>query len=104
VLGERRHILRVLEGRDGAHAEAAPIAAALHRRIIRWSEGMPWIVTTGAGDFSGRAAAIVDTKVHVLLVGDLQSELVPDFFDGFARGRVRLSKVGLDPFLVQCES
>src|SRR5438067_10062654 len=39
-----------------------------------------------AVDFSGRAAAIVDTKVRVRLVGDLQSELVPDFFDGFARG------------------
>lgn len=37
-------------------------------------------------DFSGRAAAIVDTKVRVRLVGDLQSELVADFFDGFARG------------------
>jgi imidazoleglycerol-phosphate dehydratase len=37
-------------------------------------------------DFSGRAAAIVDTKVRTRLVGDLQSELVHDFFDGFARG------------------
>ncbi len=49
---------------------------------------MPMDETLGlaAVDFSGRAAAIVDTKVHVRLVGDLQSELVPDFFDGFARG------------------
>jgi imidazoleglycerol-phosphate dehydratase len=39
-----------------------------------------------AVDFSGRAAAVVDTKVRVRLVGDLQSELVDDFFDGFARG------------------
>jgi imidazoleglycerol-phosphate dehydratase len=39
-----------------------------------------------AVDFSGRAAAVVDTKVRVRLVGDLQSELVNDFFDGFARG------------------
>jgi imidazoleglycerol-phosphate dehydratase len=39
-----------------------------------------------AVDFSGRASAVVDTKVRVRLVGDLQSELVHDFFDGFARG------------------
>ncbi len=31
-------------------------------------------------------AAVIDTKVRVRLVGDLQSELVPDFFEGFARG------------------
>jgi len=49
---------------------------------------MPMDETLGlaAVDFSGRAAAIVDTKVRVRLVGDLQSELVADFFDGFARG------------------
>ena len=49
---------------------------------------MPMDETLGlaAVDFSGRAAAAVDTKVRVRLVGDLQSELVPDFFDGFARG------------------
>lgn len=49
---------------------------------------MPMDETLGlaAVDFSGRAAAVVDTKVRVRLVGDLQSELVPDFFDGFARG------------------
>ena len=49
---------------------------------------MPMDETLGlaAVDFSGRAAAIVDTKVRVRLVGDLQSELVHDFFDGFARG------------------
>jgi imidazoleglycerol-phosphate dehydratase len=39
-----------------------------------------------AVDFSGRAAAVVDTKVRVRLVGDLQAELIHDFFDGFARG------------------
>src|SRR5436305_5629278 len=49
---------------------------------------MPMDETLGlaAVDFSGRATAIVDTKVRVRLVGDLQSELVADFFDGFARG------------------
>ena len=49
---------------------------------------MPMDETLGlvAVDFSGRAAAIVDTKVRVTVVGDLQSELVADFFEGFARG------------------
>jgi len=40
----------------------------------------------GSGGFGGRAAAVVDTKVRATLVGDLQAELVPDFFEGFARG------------------
>src|SRR5436305_13776163 len=49
---------------------------------------MPMDETLGlaAVDFSGRAAAVVDTKVRVRVLGDLQSELVHDFFDGFARG------------------
>jgi len=49
---------------------------------------MPMDETLGlaAVDFSGRAAAIVETKARVRLVGDLQTELVHDFFDGFARG------------------
>jgi imidazoleglycerol-phosphate dehydratase len=37
-------------------------------------------------DLSGRTAYAVETKVHTRLVGDLQSELVTDFFEGFARG------------------
>jgi len=49
---------------------------------------MPMDETLGlaAVDFSGRTAAVVDTKVKTRLVGDLQSELVFDFFEGFARG------------------
>ena len=39
-----------------------------------------------AVDLSGRAAFAVDTKVRTRLVGDLQAELVTDFFEGFARG------------------
>ena len=39
-----------------------------------------------AVDFCGRTSCVVDTKVKSRLVGDLQSELVPDFFEGFARG------------------
>jgi imidazoleglycerol-phosphate dehydratase len=49
---------------------------------------MPMDETMGmaAIDFCGRTAAVIDTKVKVRLVGDLQSELVDDFFEGFARG------------------
>jgi imidazoleglycerol-phosphate dehydratase len=39
-----------------------------------------------AVDFGGRAAAVIDSKARTRLVGDLQTELVPDFFEGFARG------------------
>jgi imidazoleglycerol-phosphate dehydratase len=39
-----------------------------------------------AVDLGGRPHASVDLKVRVRLVGDLQSELVHDFFDGFAIG------------------
>jgi len=37
-------------------------------------------------DLGGRPHAVVDLKVRVRLVGDLQSELVHDFFEGFAIG------------------
>jgi imidazoleglycerol-phosphate dehydratase len=49
---------------------------------------MPMDETLGmaAVDFCGRTAISVNTKVNVRLVGDLQSELVHDFFEGFARG------------------
>jgi imidazoleglycerol-phosphate dehydratase len=49
---------------------------------------MPMDETLGmaAVDFSGRTTAVIDTKVKTRLVGDLQSELVFDFFEGFARG------------------
>ena len=49
---------------------------------------MPMDETLGmaAVDFSGRTAAVIDTRVKTRLVGDLQAELVHDFFEGFARG------------------
>ncbi|PYX94009.1 MAG: imidazoleglycerol-phosphate dehydratase HisB [Acidobacteria bacterium] len=49
---------------------------------------MPMDETLGlvAIDFSGRAASVVETKVSVRRVGDLEAELVTDFFEGFARG------------------
>jgi imidazoleglycerol-phosphate dehydratase len=37
-------------------------------------------------DLGGRAHAVVDTRVRVRHVGDLQAELVHDFFEGFAMG------------------
>lgn len=37
-------------------------------------------------DLSGRVSSVIDAKVKTRLVGDLQSELVADFFEGFARG------------------
>jgi imidazoleglycerol-phosphate dehydratase len=37
-------------------------------------------------DLSGRVSSVIDTKVKTRLVGDLQSELIEDFFEGFARG------------------
>ncbi|MGD0975868.1 MAG: imidazoleglycerol-phosphate dehydratase HisB [Candidatus Korobacteraceae bacterium] len=49
---------------------------------------MPMDETLGlaAVDFGGRTAAVVEPNVKVRYVGDLQSELVFDFFEGFARG------------------
>ncbi len=48
---------------------------------------MPMDETLGlaAVDFGGRAAAVVQTKVKIARVGDLQVELIHDFFEGFAR-------------------
>ena len=39
-----------------------------------------------AVDLSGRPHAVVDLGVRVRLVGDLQVELLHDFFEGFAQG------------------
>jgi len=41
-------------------------------------------LAVAAIDLSGRPHAVIDTKVTVRIVGDLQTELVGDFFDGFA--------------------
>ncbi len=66
-------------------------ALALGSKVGIWRAGyfvMPMDETLGvvAVDFSGRSAAVIDTKVRTRLVGDLQAELITDFFDGFARG------------------
>jgi len=49
---------------------------------------MPMDETLGvvAVDLCGRVATSVETKVRARQVGDLQAELVMDFFEGFARG------------------
>ena len=49
---------------------------------------MPMDETLGvaAVDLSGRVHAVTDLNLAVERVGDLQSELVHDFFDGFAQG------------------
>ena len=50
-------------------------------------------LAVAAVDLGGRPHTVVDTKVKVKLVGDLQTELVHDFFEGFAnaaRGNVHV--------------
>ncbi len=49
---------------------------------------MPMDETLAAAaiDLSGRAAYVIEPQLRVRLVGDLQSELLADFFEGFARG------------------
>jgi imidazoleglycerol-phosphate dehydratase len=49
---------------------------------------MPMDETLGVAaiDLSGRVHAVVDLKLRARYVGDLQAELVDDFFDGFAQG------------------
>jgi imidazoleglycerol-phosphate dehydratase len=41
-------------------------------------------LTVAAVDLSGRPHAVIDLKLRVRRVGDLQSELIHDFFEGFA--------------------
>ena len=43
-------------------------------------------LAVAAVDLSGRPHAVVDLNLQVDRVGDLQSELVQDFFEGFAQG------------------
>jgi imidazoleglycerol-phosphate dehydratase len=43
-------------------------------------------LAVAAIDLGGRPHAVINTKVRTARVGDLQAELVADFFDGFALG------------------
>src|SRR5262245_7806443 len=43
-------------------------------------------LAVAAIDLGGRSHAVVDLRLKVTRVGDLQAELVTDFFEGFAQG------------------
>ena len=43
-------------------------------------------LAVAAIDLSGRIHTVVDLRLRVRMVGDLQAELVTDFFEGFAQG------------------
>jgi len=43
-------------------------------------------LAVSAIDLSGRIHTVVDLRVRARMVGDLQTELVHDFFEGFAQG------------------
>src|SRR5215471_7052079 len=66
-----------------ALGEAFTAALGNKRGILRAGYFlMPMDETLGVAaiDFGGRTSIVVDTKVKVRLVGDLQAELVHDFF------------------------
>ena len=72
-----------------ALGEAFDKALADKKGILRagyFEMPMDETLAVAAVDLSGRVACVVKTKVKTRLVGDLQSELVEDFFEGFARG------------------
>jgi imidazoleglycerol-phosphate dehydratase len=72
-----------------AFGEAVSKALSTRRGINRagyFVMPMDETLAVAAIDLSGRPHAVVDTKTTVRLVGDLQTELVHDFFEGFAMG------------------
>jgi len=72
-----------------AFGEAVSNAVGSRRGINRAGYFvMPMDETLGVAaiDLSGRVHAVVDLRLRVRRVGDLQAELVNDFFDGFAQG------------------
>ena len=72
-----------------ALGEAFAEALGDKRGILRagyFVMAMDETLAVAAVDLSGRTAYVVDDQVNVPVVGDLQTELVTDFFDGFARG------------------
>jgi imidazoleglycerol-phosphate dehydratase len=72
-----------------ALGEAFGRALGSRRGILRagyFVMPMDETLVVAAVDLSGRASFAVETKVRTRLVGDLQTELVTDFFEGFARG------------------
>jgi imidazoleglycerol-phosphate dehydratase len=72
-----------------AFGEAVSKAIGTRRGINRagyFVMPMDETLAVAAIDLGGRPHAVVDLKVRVARVGDLQTELVHDFFDGFALG------------------
>jgi imidazoleglycerol-phosphate dehydratase len=72
-----------------ALGEAVSKAVGTRRGINRagyFVMPMDETLAVAAIDLGGRPHAVVDLKVKVARVGDLQTELVHDFFDGFALG------------------
>ena len=72
-----------------ALGEAFAIALGDKKGILRagyFVMTMDETLAVAAVDLSGRVACVVDDQVTVPLVGDFQTELLSDFFDGFARG------------------
>lgn len=72
-----------------AFGEAVSAALGARRGINRAGYFvMPMDETLGvaAVDLGGRPCAVVDLRLRVSRVGDMQAELLHDFFDGFAKG------------------
>jgi imidazoleglycerol-phosphate dehydratase len=72
-----------------ALGEAVSSALGTRRGINRagyFVMPMDETLAVAAIDLSGRIHAVVDLKLKVRVVGDLQAELVQDFFEGFAQG------------------
>ena len=72
-----------------ALGEAVAAAIGSRRGINRagyFVMPMDETLAVAAIDLGGRVHAVVDLKARASRVGDLQTELVNDFFDGFAQG------------------
>jgi imidazoleglycerol-phosphate dehydratase len=72
-----------------ALGEAVDRALASRRGINRagyFLMPMDESLAVAAVDLSGRPRAVVDVRVRAARIGDLHSELVQDFFEGFAQG------------------
>jgi imidazoleglycerol-phosphate dehydratase len=72
-----------------ALGEAVSAALGTRRGINRagyFVMPMDETLAVAAIDLGGRIHSVVDLRLKVKRVGDLQSELVADFFDGFAQG------------------
>ena len=72
-----------------ALGEAFEMALGDKRGILRagyFVMTMDETLAVCAVDMSGRVACVVDDQLDTHIVGDLVTELIPDFFDGFARG------------------